>query len=353
MSAASGEYLIPIRESAAAFEKTVVLEIFAQTDVGRTREHNEDALLVANLSTGEALQFGRTVLQPADPAGTLFLVADGMGGAAAGEVASATAVNIILDYLRKGVAGRMQVAADEIVRLMHGAAAEANRAIFEYAARRSDLRGMGTTATMAVLVGDTVYVGQIGDSRAYLVRQGHAYQLTRDQSLLQKLIEVGELSEADAALSERRNIILQALGPERQVQLDVTRQQVRRGDVLILCSDGLSNLVSPEEIAQAVDEELDLAAAVDRLVRTANARGGPDNISVIAVRFAGMSLEHPKASDPVGYQSYLQPAADLEGGEKSAAMAERALLLRRYSRTLAVATLLLIALLIWRILAHF
>ena len=352
MSSTSGEFLVPVRDRDAEVAP-VELEIFGQTDIGQTREHNEDALLVANLTSGEPLRFSGTVRQPADPVGTLFLVADGMGGAAAGEVASATAVSTILHCMREGVAGRARLTADEMVQLMHNAAAQANREIYEYASRRSDLRGMGTTATMAVLVGDTLYVGQVGDSRAYLVRGGRAYQLTKDQSLLQRLIDVGELTESDAALSERRNIILQALGPERQVHVDVTHQKVRRDDVLVLCSDGLSNLVASEEIARTIDREADLKAAVEELVTLANQRGGPDNISVIAVRFRGPALEPPRASDTVGYQSYLRPntAPATSGG--NAAVAERAARLRHYGRILAGTTLLLVALLVWRILRHF
>jgi len=122
---------------------------------------------------------------------------------------------------------------------------------------------MGTTATIAGLLGDTLYLAQVGDSRAYLVRGGQARQITKDQSLMQKLIEAGEISEEDAEHNERRNIILQALGPEAVIKIDLTYQRVRRGDVLILCSDGLSGLVRAEEIGRAVVEEADLQTCPD------------------------------------------------------------------------------------------
>jgi protein phosphatase len=294
----------------------VVLQIFAVTDVGQTREHNEDAFLVANLSGGPPMSFDRLVEQPADGMGTLFMVADGMGGAAAGEIASATAVDVVLRHLREGLAGQSRVTPDDFVKQLISAAEIANRAIFDYAARHLDLRGMGTTATIAALLGDTLYLAQVGDSRAYIVRDGAAIQITKDQSLMQKLIEAGELTEAEAAMSERRNIILQALGPEPIVKLDLTHQKVRRGDVLVLCSDGLSGLVKPEQIARAVEEELDLSTACERLVAMANDLGGPDNITVVAVRFEGEGLDVAHRSDDVGYRVFTlggeRPTAELE-----------------------------------------
>jgi protein phosphatase len=160
---------------------------------------------------------------------------------------------------------------------------------------------MGTTATIAALLGDTLYLAQVGDSRAYLIRDGDAIQLTKDQSLMQKLIEAGELTEEEAEHSDRRNIILQALGPEPTVRLDLTHQKVRRGDVLVLCSDGLSGLVKADQIARAVREELDLVAVCDRLIATANDMGGPDNITVVAARFDGPGLEVAGSSDRVGH----------------------------------------------------
>src|SRR2546428_99436 len=122
---------------------------------------------------------------------------------------------------------------------------------------------------------------QVGDSRAYLIRNGQAVQLTKDQSLMQRLVEAGELTEEEAARSERRNIILQALGPDPKVKVDLTYQDVRKGDILVLCSDGLSGQVKKEEIAEAIARERDLQTACDRLIALANERGGPDNITVV------------------------------------------------------------------------
>jgi protein phosphatase len=169
---------------------------------------------------------------------------------------------------------------------------------------------MGTTATIAVLLGDRLFLAQVGDSRAYLVREGVATQLTKDQSLMQRLIEAGELTEEEAAQSERRNIILQALGPEPSVKVEITQQPLRRDDVLVLCSDGLSGLVRPEHIAEVITGELDLSVACDRLIAMANDGGGPDNITVVAARFEGEGLQGSRPNDEVRYRAYDEVMED-------------------------------------------
>ncbi len=166
---------------------------------------------------------------------------------------------------------------------------------------------MGTTATVAGIFGDTLYVAQVGDSRAYLVRGGVARQITKDQSLMQKLIEAGEMTEEEAEHSDRRNIILQALGPEPTIKVDLTHQAVRRGDVLVLCSDGLSGQVSKDEIAGAVREDGELIDVCKRLIERANNAGGPDNITVIVARFDGNGLEAPTVEDEVGHRVFPMP----------------------------------------------
>jgi protein phosphatase len=163
---------------------------------------------------------------------------------------------------------------------------------------------MGTTATIAGLFGDRLFVVQVGDSRAYMVRDGLARQITKDQSLMQRLVEAGELTPEEAEVSDRRNIILQALGPEAQITVDLTHQQLRRGDTLILCSDGLSGLVRGEEIGALTTTEPDVRLVCRKLVDRANARGGPDNITVIAVQFEGDALVASTATDSVGYTAY-------------------------------------------------
>ena len=285
----------------------VVVSVFGRTDVGRTREHNEDAFAVADLSTDNPSLLPEVRRHVLGPKGTLFMVADGMGGAAAGEIASAMAVEVVLAEMREKWIASDATDSEEFVRAIRRATVAANQQIHNFASSHSEYRGMGTTATVAGLLGDVLYVAQVGDSRAYLVRDGVARQITKDQSLMQKLIEAGELTEDEAAQSERRNIILQALGPEPLVKIDLTHQKVRRGDVLVLCSDGLSGQVKKEEIARIVSEETDLVAACKLLIDRANENGGPDNITVIAARFDGSRLEPPVTTDEVGHRVFPLP----------------------------------------------
>ncbi|HKW09920.1 MAG TPA: Stp1/IreP family PP2C-type Ser/Thr phosphatase [Gemmatimonadaceae bacterium] len=296
----------------------VVVNVFGRTDVGRTREHNEDAFVVADLTTNNATLQPEVRRHTLGPKGTLFMVADGMGGAAAGEIASAMAVEVVLGELReKWIAGETHDA-EGFVRAISRATRAANQQIHNFAGSHTEYRGMGTTATVAGLLDDMLYVAQVGDSRAYLVRDGVARQITKDQSLMQKLIEAGELTEEEAAQSERRNIILQALGPEPAIKLDLTHQQVRRGDVLVLCSDGLSGQVGKDEIARIINEEPDLVAACKALIDRANENGGPDNITVIAARFDGSRLNPPGMSDEVGHRVFPLP----ETGQTAAVSAD-------------------------------
>jgi len=282
----------------------VVMQVSARTDVGRTREHNEDAFVVIDFASDTAILAPSGEKLSVGPHGTLFMVADGMGGAAAGEIASAMATETVLAELRASWTKHPSPSADAFVQCMADAANAANARIHAYAAAHPDFRGMGTTATIAGALGDEVYLLQVGDSRAYLVRNGVARQITKDQSLMQKLIEAGELTEEEAAHSERRNIILQALGPEPAIKLDVTHQLVRRGDVLVLCSDGLSGQVSRDQIAAVATRESDPTRVCEQLIDMANHAGGPDNITVIVARFDGAGLADPDSGDAVGHQTF-------------------------------------------------
>jgi PPM family protein phosphatase len=285
----------------------VIVHVFGRTDVGRTREHNEDAFVVADLSSNNATLQPDVRTHATGAKGTLFMVADGMGGAAAGEIASAMAVDIVLGHLRSHWITDQGAGGESFVRAIKQATKAANEQINGYALAHPEYRGMGTTATIAGLLGDTLYLAQVGDSRAYLVRNGVARQITKDQSLMQKLIEAGELTEEEAEHSERRNIILQALGPEPSIKVDLTHQRVRRGDTLVLCSDGLSGQVSKDDIASIVSEESDLTNACRRLIDRANENGGPDNITVIVARFDGAGLAGPAAEDEVGHRVFPLP----------------------------------------------
>jgi protein phosphatase len=290
--------------------KPVKVRVFAKSDVGKTREHNEDCFLVADLTRKDSS------LQPAvrehelGERGTLLVVADGMGGAAAGEVASQMATLSIYNHLEQMWLTEKEPTPQRFAYRLKEAIEVANNKIHTYAKEHPDVRGMGTTTTAAGIFGDHAYLTQVGDSRAYLVRAGTAVQLTRDQSLMQRLVEAGELTEEEAAKSERRNIILQALGPDAKIKVDLTHQELRRGDTLVLCSDGLSGQVKKEEIGQIATEESDLAKICDRLIALANERGGPDNITVIAARFEGDGLRNSGEAEAVGHQVF--PLIDTE-----------------------------------------
>lgn len=288
----------------------MVLHVFGRTDVGRTREHNEDAFLVADLHR-EVRPVSELRQHTLGERGALFMVADGMGGAAAGELASAMAVETVLHELRERWVSASTANPDFFARAIKQATEVANAKIHRYASEHPENRGMGTTATIAGLLGDTLYVAQVGDSRAYLVRDGRAWQITKDQSLTQKLVEAGEMTEEQAEASDRKNIIWQALGPEARIRIDLTHQRVRRGDTLILCSDGLSGQVRADEMGQIVQSEQDLSMICRRLIDRANEMGGPDNITVVVARFDGSGLLVAAAEDEVAHRAFTLPGEDL------------------------------------------
>ncbi|HYK81999.1 MAG TPA: Stp1/IreP family PP2C-type Ser/Thr phosphatase [Gemmatimonadales bacterium] len=290
--------------------KPIKVQVFAKTDLGKTRDHNEDRFLVADLTRRAASLLPHIRQHEVGERGSLFAVADGMGGAAAGEVASEMATQTIYEQMLHAWGGEPEVTPQRFAYRLKEAVEVANGRIHAYAKAHPEVRGMGTTTTAVGVLGDHFYLTQVGDSRAYLIRGGQVVQLTKDQSLMQRLVEAGELTEEEAARSERRNIILQALGPDVRVKVDLTHQDVRRGDILVLCSDGLSGQVKKEEIAEIVTHEPDLQAAADRLIALANERGGPDNITVILAQFDGEGLRPAGPHEEVGYQAY--PLIDTE-----------------------------------------
>ncbi len=283
----------------------VVVRLYGATDVGHTREHNEDTYLVADLEAEHVLSFEHgTEVRSLGTHGLLFAVADGMGGAAAGELASAMAAEVVFEELARGWRRNTQPTAEAFATALRDAAELANARIYSFARENPQHRGMGTTATIAGLFGDTVYIAQVGDSRAYLFRDDKLILLTRDQSLMQRLVDAGEISVEQAEASERRNIILQALGPEPTVKIDLTHQQLRLGDMLIVCSDGLSGVVRANDIEDAAREESDPAVLCHRLIARANELGGPDNITVVTALFDGQGLHAALESDEVGHLVY-------------------------------------------------
>jgi serine/threonine protein phosphatase PrpC len=277
----------------------VVVSGCARTHRGKVRKENQDRFLLADLARvapagGGGLEIGEsaTGVGPVDftltEDGAVLLVADGMGGRAGGARASAMAVAAV--RVAMGAEGADGMHGNAFPSRLRRALELANEEIHEESRRDDSLRGMGTTATLAGLHGGTVYFAQVGDSRAYLVRGGALARVTRDQSLVQDLIDSGIVDE-EGAKTIRDNRILQALGTAPAVVPEMTYHELRRGDVLLLCSDGLTRVVSDDEILSLVGSADDCLAMCERLITLANVRGGPDNITVLVVRVDGEGLE--------------------------------------------------------------
>ncbi|TMD26941.1 MAG: Stp1/IreP family PP2C-type Ser/Thr phosphatase [Chloroflexi bacterium] len=226
----------------------------ARSDVGRVRDVNED----------------RFVVHP-----PLFLVADGMGGQNAGDVAA----GMTADMLEAAVVdGTIATPAD-----LRSAIERANRAVHDRAATDDDLAGMGTTCTAMLIVGSRIHLAHAGDSRAYLLRDGGLRQLTVDHTLVQRLVDEGRASAEDVARHPQRNVILRAVGAAADLEVEELDVDIRPGDRVLLCSDGLTGAVPTDEIAATLRDVADPAAAAARLVDLANAAGGADNVTAIVV----------------------------------------------------------------------
>ena len=283
----------------------VRVKLFARTDVGQVREHNEDNFLVADLTKRSRGLLEANRATTIGNQGAVFAVCDGMGGAAAGEIASQLAVDIIYERLVEGLAERA-LKRDELARRLVRAVEAAGLRIFHEAKADRSRRGMGTTVTAAALVDDVLFFAQVGDSRGYVLRGDTLVQLTRDQSLVNQLIEAGQLTEEEAETFEHNNIILQALGTSDTVQVDLTYAEVRKGDMLLLCSDGLSGMVRFEEIREVLRSSQEPLEICKALTERANQAGGHDNITVIVVQFDGSGLKTKEADvEPLKYRKYV------------------------------------------------
>src|ERR1022692_1927743 len=279
----------------------IAIEVFGKTDVGLIREHNEDNFLVADVTSAVRAGDGRDPFTfKLGEKGALLLVCDGMGGAAAGEVASQMAADAIYEAL---VTAEPQPR-DGFARLLRGAVMLANERIFIQSRDNQSERGMGTTCTVAGLVDDTLEVVQIGDSRCYVLRDGKLAQVTKDQSLAWQLIEAGAMTIDEAKAFEHANIILQALGVQERVEVVLSQVPLRKGDVALLCSDGLHGPVTDEEILAVLIAEPNLQKAGEGLIQKALDRDGPDNITVALARFEGATLLPPAPEDLVSFIGY-------------------------------------------------
>ena len=283
----------------------MIVELYAKSDVGRVRRGNEDNFLVLDLSTehtwsgadGATPPENLTRLDLGDK-GLVLVVSDGMGGALAGDVASRMAV----DSVRKMLIGEGDAVCDpdlDLVDCLKSATHYANNAIHLRSQEDSRCAGMGATFTGAAIRGESLDFVQVGDSRGYVIRKDHIRLATKDQSLVQQLVDVGQISESEAETHMFRNVILQALGAQSEVNPVTGRIRLRQDDLVLLCSDGLSGKLRAEDIQQIVlNSKGDLSKACDALIDEANNRGGEDNITVVLARFSGDDLE-PPATDRI------------------------------------------------------
>jgi serine/threonine protein phosphatase PrpC len=255
------------------------------------RANNEDAFSVTDLASGTSFEArdGTAAIDVREK-GVLLALSDGMGGHQAGEVASA----LVLDSLKTA----MQAGADDSIEAKIEAAVRRANADVARAARTGDRGGMGATLTAVFIGGADAYVAEVGDSRAYLLRSGRLRQITRDQSLVQMMVDKGLLSKEDARISPHKNVILQAMGLADDVRVAIARLRLRRGDRLLLCSDGLSNSLSDEELRDLLTGD-DPTAACRRLISSGNEHGGEDNLTAIVAQLEGDGLDPPRQAESV------------------------------------------------------
>ncbi|HYM03192.1 MAG TPA: Stp1/IreP family PP2C-type Ser/Thr phosphatase [Stellaceae bacterium] len=256
-----------------ALGSTVRLRAAAMTDVGRVREHNEDSVL--------AVEYTReSMVEPAQ--NSLYVVADGMGGAEAGEIASAIAVETIRGYIEGKLAG---AGAAPPAELLAAALEEANLKIIEYVAAHPESRGMGSTGVCALVVPPDAALAWVGDSRGYVMEAGTLRQVTKDHSLVQRLVEIGQISAEEARSHEHKNVITRSLGARASgpAGAEAVALRLKRGDKLMLCSDGLTAHVDDSQIHDILGRHHDPFEAARELIVAANAGGGTDNISVVVV----------------------------------------------------------------------
>jgi protein phosphatase len=283
----------------------MIIELHAKSDVGRVRRGNEDNFLLLDLSSGKHWTREQGDEAPEEMRrmnignkGIVLIVSDGMGGALAGDVASRMAVESVRDMLI-GSDTDDDTPCDEgtpLVDCLRRATGYANLAIHNKSQEDTRCSGMGATLTGAAITGDLLDLVQVGDSRAYVLRNDQIKLATKDQSLVQQLVDVGQISEEEAETHMFRNVILQALGAQRELSPVTGRLRLRRDDILLLCSDGLSGKLRADDIKHIVARaEGDLVAACNALVEEANNRGGEDNITVVLARFTGDEME--EASD--------------------------------------------------------
>ena len=237
------------------------MRVYSATDVGQKRKMNQDYVFVSENPVGNLPN--------------LFVVADGMGGHNAGDYASSHAVQTLVDEIRRD-------ADFNPIKVIRHAIETANTEILDRSRSDENLRGMGTTMVVCTIVGHYAYVANVGDSRLYVV-QGEIHQVTKDHSLVQEMVRMGEIKPEEARNHPNKNVITRAVGVEKEVNIDFFDLRIRKGDKILLCSDGLSNMLEDNEIREIVTSGGDVEERARKLITAANQNGGKDNISVVLV----------------------------------------------------------------------
>jgi protein phosphatase len=271
-------------------QNAINVKVFGASDMGRIRKNNEDSFVICYLSTGEVGLTPSIRAHTLGNRGSLFMVADGMGGEASGEVASQICTHTVPQRLYENLKSLDQVSEVNFVLVLRESIEYANQIIHQKALSDPIHRGMGTTATAAALFGPYLFVAQVGDSRAYLLRRNELTQLTRDQTFLNYLKEIGVELPADPEMDSRKSILTQAVGSSENVNVKVTYTKVCQGDNLLLCSDGLYNMVSATDILASMKGTEPPANKCQSLIDKANAKGGNDNITVVMAELSGAGL---------------------------------------------------------------
>ena len=237
------------------------MKTFSKTDIGMVREVNQDYVYVSDLPVGKLPN--------------LFIVADGMGGHKAGEFASRFTVEVVKDELAKSTEEGPEA-------MIRQAITSANQRLLETARQDSKLEGMGTTLVVATVIERTLYFANVGDSRLYLLNND-IKQVSKDHSLVQEMVRLGGIKQEDAKNHPDKNIITRAIGAKEQVEVDFYEYRLKKGDIVLMCTDGLSNMVEDTEILHVVKGSRDIVEAVEGLINKANENGGKDNIGIVAV----------------------------------------------------------------------
>lgn len=243
------------------------MRFYGVTDIGKTRKQNQDKIYFPQ--SNDELR--------------LFILADGMGGANAGDVASEIAIKSIIKYIKENFE-KINHGRIEIEKLIRDAIVNSNTQIYKMSSTDEKLNGMGTTLTMALIYRGVIYIGHIGDSRLYRFRKHIIRQLTKDHSYVQELLKQGTITKEEAANHPQKNVLLKALGVEEKVEPDIFEKGFIKEDVLLVCSDGLTNMLEEKEIYEIINKtKNDLKETCKKLISKANEKGGLDNISVIII----------------------------------------------------------------------